>query len=170
MKSNIALMGYMGTGKTTIGKALAIKLGKNYIEMDAEIEKTAGKSIPLIFKEDGEIRFRELEIATAKQLAQMQNVVISCGGGVVVNRINIDYFKQTSEIILLTASEETILHRIMNDGQEKRPVIDKPDPINEIRKVLKIRRPLYEASTNIHIDTTNKSVDQIIDEIITQLN
>jgi shikimate kinase len=169
MKTNIALIGYMGTGKTTIGKALATKLGKNYIEMDAEIERIAGKTIPLIFKEDGEIRFRELEIATAKQLAQKQNAVISCGGGVVVNRINIDYFKETSEIVLLTASEEIILERIMQDGQQNRPVIDKPDPINEIRKVLTIRKPLYEASSNIQIDTTNKSVDKIINEIVTKL-
>ena len=81
MKNSIALIGFMGTGKTAVGQALAEKLGKEFIETDALIEKKAGKSIPEIFRQDGEIVFRELEIAVIKAIAGKENVVIAGGGG-----------------------------------------------------------------------------------------
>lgn len=166
MKTNIALVGYMGTGKTTVGKALAKKLKKEFVEMDQVIEQKAHKPIPQIFAEEGEIAFRELEMAVAKSLAKESNTVFSCGGGIVLNKLNLDYLRQSSEIILLLATEEVIVSRIMKDGQAKRPVIDKPDPLGEIRKVLQFRRPFYEAATEKRIDTSNKTVDQIVVEII----
>ncbi|MHA1291331.1 MAG: shikimate kinase [Promethearchaeota archaeon] len=170
-KDSIALIGFMATGKTTIGKILAEKLGKDYkfIEMDQLIVEEAGKSIPEIFKEDGEIRFREYEIAICKRVSQMHKVIISCGGGVVLNKINIDYLKQNCFIILLKATAEEIYKRAMKDGKETRPVIDKEDPEAEINRVLTFRKPFYEAAAEITVDTTNKSIENIIKEILEHL-
>src|SRR4030042_3993286 len=115
MKTSIALIGFMGTGKTVVGKVLAKKLAKEFIELDAIIEKKAGRSIPEIFRQDGEIRFRELEIEAVRTVANKKNVVIACGGGIVLNTINIDRLRKGSVIICLTASPAVILRRTAAD-------------------------------------------------------
>jgi shikimate kinase len=166
MKSNIALIGFMATGKTTIGRMLAERLNKNFIELDKLIEEKAGKPIPKIFSEDGEIRFRELEMSVCKEMSNKTDLVISTGGGVILNKLNIDYLKISSEIILLEASPEEILGRIMKEGKEKRPMIDKPDPKGEMMKLLEFRAPFYAAATNLKITTTGKSIGQIVDDIL----
>jgi len=167
-KDSIALIGFMATGKTAVGQKLAKKLGNNYrfIETDQLIIKEAGKSIPRIFAEDGEIRFREYEIEACKTASQQHKVIISCGGGIVLNKINIDYLRQNSHIVLLQATAEEIYKRAMKDGQETRPVIDKEDPKVEIEKVLVFRKPFYEAAAEIIIETTGKDIDEIVKEIV----
>ncbi len=171
-KHSIALIGFMGTGKTVVGKNLANKLDKDYkfIETDEIIEEMAGKSIPEIFKEDGEIRFRELEIAACKKVSQLKNVIVSCGGGVDLNKINIDYIKQDFHIVLLIATPEEILKRIMKEGEKKRPLLDRPDPMKEIKALLKFRSSFYGAHAIFTVDTTSKSIDEIVSEIIIKIS
>ena len=171
-KNSIALIGFMATGKTIVGQTLADALGDNYrfVETDQIIIEDAGKSIPEIFAEDGEIRFREYEIAACKKAAKFSNVIISCGGGVVLNKINIDYLKENCYIVLLNASAKEIYKRAMKDGQETRPVIDKEDPEAEIKKVLDFRKPFYEAAAEIIIETTGKKIEDIVTEIISKTN
>ncbi len=170
-KNSIALIGFMATGKTSVGRKLAENLGDNYkfIEMDKIIVEKAGKSIPDIFSEDGEIRFREYEIAVCKELSNYEHVIISCGGGVVLNKINIDYLKKNCLIVLLEASAEDIFQRAMKDGKETRPVINKEDPKKEIEKVLEFREPFYEAAADIIIDTSKKSIEEIANQIINKI-
>ena len=168
-KPSIALIGFMATGKTSVGEALAKKLNYKFIETDKVIEEEAGKSIPKIFAEDGEVLFREYEIAACKKVSQYNSYVISCGGGAVLNKINIDYLRKKCHIVLLTASIEEIYSRIMKDGKETRPVINKHEPKKEIREVLKFREPFYKAAAEIIIDTTGKPFDEIIEEIITKI-
>jgi shikimate kinase len=167
-KDSIALIGFMATGKTTVGQKLAEKIGNNYrfIETDQIIIEEAGKSIPRIFAEDGEISFREYEIEACKKASKLKNVIISCGGGIVLNKINIDYLKQNCHIVLLQATAEEIYKRAMKDGQETRPVIDKEDPKMEIEKVLSFRKPFYEAAAEIIIETTGKEIDEIVKQIV----
>ena len=167
-KDSIALIGFMATGKTMVGNALADALGDNYrfIETDQIIIEDAGKSIPEIFAEDGEIRFREYEIAACKKASTYENVIISCGGGIVLNKINIDFLRRNSHIVLLQATSEEIYKRAMKDGKETRPVIDKEDPKSEIEKVLNFRKPFYEAAAEIIIKTTGKKIEEIVKEII----
>lgn len=167
-KQNIALIGFMATGKTSVGRILTERLGKDYkfIEMDEMIADEAGKSIPDIFHEDGEIRFREYEIAICKKVAQMEKVVISCGGGVILNKINIDFLKQTSHIVLLQASADEIYERALKDKVETRPVIDKEDPRAEIDSVLKFREPFYAAAAEITVNTEGKTIDEISEQIL----
>ena len=168
VKDSIALIGFMATGKSTVGKALKEYIGKDYrfIETDQLIVEMAGKPIPRIFSEDGEVKFREYEIEACKKAANLEKVVISCGGGIVLNKANIENLKKTCHIVLLTANSKEIYDRIMKDGKETRPVIDKDDPMIEIESALKQREPFYNISAEIIINTTDKTIDEIIGEII----
>ena len=168
-KDSIALIGFMATGKSTVGKALKECLGKDYkfIETDQIVIEMAGKSIPKIFSEDGEAKFREYELKACKKAAQLTKSVISCGGGVVLNKVNIETLKQTCHMVLLTASLEEIYNRAIKDGKENRPIIDKNDPYKEIERILLYRKPYYNSAAEITIDTTNKSIEIIVKEILT---
>ena len=128
-KDSIALIGFMATGKSTVGKALKECLGKDYkfIETDQIIIKMAGKSIPKIFEEDGEAKFREYEIEACRKAVRLSKSIISCGGGVVLNESNIEILKKTCHMVLLTATPEVIYNRAMKEGKENRPVINKKD-------------------------------------------
>jgi shikimate kinase len=171
-KNSIALIGFMCTGKSTVGRILAKTLGKEYrfVETDEIIEDLANKSIPNIFSEDGELKFREYEIEACKQVSTYNKVVISCGGGVVLNKINIDYLKRNSSIVLLEAIPEIIYKRAMKDGKETRPVINKEDVREEIKKKLHFREPFYRTAADIIINTSNKSIKYIVNEIIRKTN
>ena len=168
MKSSIALIGFMGTGKTTVGKALAEKLGKEFIEMDALIEEKAGKAIPDIFRDDGEIGFRELEIEVAKEVARRKNAVIACGGGVVLNKINIDRLIQEAIVVYLTAKPEIILKRTSVDATN-RPLLKTPDKISRIKELLRFRKPFYERAADIEIDTSSLDINAVVEQIVDKL-
>ena len=165
MKSSIALIGFMGTGKTVVGKMLAEKLHKEFIELDAEIEKKAGKSIPDIFREGGEIRFRELEIEVTGEITGKKNAVIACGGGIVLNTINIFRLKQECVIVCLTASPEVILKRISGD-KNNRPLLTVADRKKQIKELLDFRRPFYERAAEITIDTSGIDAPGVVKKII----
>ncbi|MFH1169598.1 MAG: shikimate kinase [Chloroflexota bacterium] len=166
MKNSIALIGFMGVGKTSVAKALAAKLGKEFIEMDAIIEQKAGKSIAEMFQQDGEIAFRELEIAVAKEVSQKQNAVIACGGGVVLNRINIDRLKQECIIVYLAAAPAVILQRT---SEGDRPLLRTPDRAFAIRKLLEFRQPFYERAADIEIDTSGMDADSVAEQIMSRI-
>jgi len=168
MKTNVALIGFMGVGKTAVGQALAEKLNKEFVELDSLIEHKAGKSIPDIFQQDGEIAFRELEIEVTKEVAKGKNLIIACGGGVVLNKINIDRLRNESRIVYLTASPGIILKRILNDGEE-RPLLKTPDKAREIQELLKFRKPFYERAADIKINTSKLDTDSVAEQIISKL-
>jgi len=167
MKSSIALIGFMGAGKTAVGKALAEKLNKKFVEMDALIEQKAGKSIPEIFQQGGEIAFRELEIEVTKEVSQGKNQVIACGGGVVLNKINIDRLKKGAVLVYLTASPEVILKRISSGGEE-RPLLKTDDKAAVVQEMLSFRKPFYERAADITIDTSQLDIDAVVEQIITK--
>ncbi len=158
---NIVLIGFMGTGKSLVAPLIARKLNMEHIEMDELIEKKAGKSIEEIFKDDGEIVFREYEIAVARELRNIENVVISCGGGVVMNKIIIDYLKLDGVVVGMFADFETSFKRVAGDL---------PRPLFKDRKVAEklynLRKPLYEFYADKKISTDNKSVGEVAEEII----
>ena len=168
MKSSIALIGFMGTGKTAVGRSLAEKLGKEFFELDPLIEQKAGKTIPEIFGQDGEITFRELEIAVTQEVAERKNVVIACGGGVVLNKINIDRLKKEAVIVYLTASPRIILERTSNDAEE-RPLLKVANPVLAIQQLLRFRKPFYERAADITINTSKLDIDSVVKQIITKI-
>jgi shikimate kinase len=165
MKTSVALTGFMGTGKTAVGRILAEKLGKEFIELDALIEKKAGKSIPEIFADEGEIRFRELEIETVAELEGRKNTVIACGGGVVLNTINVLRLKKECVIVCLTASPRVILKRTSED-KDSRPLLAVADREKQIKELLRYRRPFYEKSADFSVNTSILSVGSVAGKII----
>lgn len=168
MKTNIALVGFMGTGKTAVGQILAKKLRLKFIETDAVIEKKTGKSIPQIFNEIGETGFRELEIEVTKEVSRKQHTVIACGGGLVLNRINIDRLRQSAVIVNLTASPATTLKRITKQvGQ--RPLLDVADPLSTIREMIRFRKPFYERASDLNINTSRFTPEAVATEIIRRI-
>jgi shikimate kinase len=165
---NITLIGFMGTGKTAIGQLLAERLGRKFIELDRLIEQKAGKTIPEIFRQDGEIAFRELEIAATKEVASEKDVVIACGGGIVLNKINIDRLRETGVIVYLTAPPGVILKRTSGEAGQ-RPLLEVDNPTQTIRELLKFRRPFYERAADITIDTSKLDAQAVAEQVITRL-
>ncbi|MFA5629634.1 MAG: shikimate kinase [Dehalococcoidales bacterium] len=169
MKTNIALIGFMATGKTTIARAIAEKLGKTLVEMDVLIEQKAGKSIPAIFEDDGESAFRQLEIDTIKEVSQGENLVIACGGGVVLNRINIDRLKKNAVIVLLTVSFDVIEKRVAASTSVRPLLAESRDKAQAIKELMAFRQPFYERAADITVDSSNSSIEATADLIINKV-
>lgn len=168
MKTSIALIGFMGAGKSAVGKVLAKRLEKTFIEVDSSIERKAGKSIPRIFKENGEIGFRELEIKVIKEIAASKNQIISCGGGAVLNRINIERLKQDSVIVWLKVSPSVVFRRTGLDVYT-RPLLGGIQGSEDIRHLLNFRRPFYESSADFAVNTSKLSIDRVVNLILDKL-
>ncbi len=168
MKTNIALIGFMGVGKTAVGQLLAKKLDRKFIEMDALIEQQAGKPIPEVFRQVGEIAFRELEIEVTKQIAREKYSVIACGGGIVLNKINIDRLREGAIIVYLIASPGVILRRVASE-EGQRPLLEVDNPTLTIRELLKFRRPFYERAADIKINTSKLDIASVAEQIISKL-
>ena len=168
MKRNIALTGFMGSGKSAVGKVLAGRLGRRFVELDDVIEEMAGKSIPDIFRQDGEIAFRELEIEATGRVSKGSDLVIACGGGIVLNMINIDRLRETSRIVYLTASPGVILKRVSSE-EGQRPLLEVDNPTLTIGELLKFRRPFYERAADLRISTSRLSTDSVAERIISRL-
>jgi 3-dehydroquinate synthase len=160
----IVLTGFMGTGKTSIGREISRKLGYRFIDTDALIEEREGSAIPVIFKEKGEDYFRSLEQEVIEVVSKEDNVVIATGGGVIKNRRNVENLRRMGIIIWLKASPEIILKRVMTEGG-KRPLLEVEEPLKEINKLLKERIGLYEQG-DTSIDTDYITPEEAADEII----
>jgi shikimate kinase len=168
MKTNIALIGFMGVGKSAVANVLAGRLKKTRIETDLLVVQKAGKTIPQIFREEGEIAFREKEIEVIKEVAGGQNQVIACGGGVVLNKINIDRLRQTSTIVWLTATPDTIFKRIAPQA-DNRPLLREKKTLVDIRTLLRFRLPFYGRAADIKIATDGLDIESIATLIIERM-
>ena len=166
MKSNIIITGFMGTGKSVVAKELARKLKMEYIDTDQVIEGRQGMSIADIFAGHGENYFREQEDKLVKELSQKENMVIATGGGTLLSSNNAGILNQTREIICLYADSLTIYNRV--NKKNNRPLLKGENILNEINRLLEERNKVYNNFT-IKIDTTNLSVQEVVDKIITLL-
>jgi shikimate kinase len=158
----------MGTGKTAVGKLLAEKLNRKFLELDWIIEEQAGKSIPDIFEQGGEIAFRELEIEATKKVSREKNAVIACGGGIVLNKINTDRLRENGRTVYLTASPQVILKRVAAE-KGQRPLLEVEDQLKTIREMLKYRNPFYERAADITINTSRLGIEAVAERIIEKL-
>jgi len=165
---NVVLIGYRGTGKSTVGKAVAARLGRQIVSTDREIVRRAGSSIPAIVAAHGWDYFRDLESAVCQELAGGDNLVIDTGGGAILRQANVDVFKRNGRLIWLTASVETIAHRIGSDTQ--RPSLTgTKSHVDEIRDVLAERTPKYRAAADLTIATDGRTIDELIATILQSL-
>lgn len=162
-KRNIVLFGFMGTGKTSVGMALASKLGMEFVDMDSIIEVRQKKSISKIFSEKGEPYFRRLERELVQELSAKKGLIIATGGGVVLDKENISDYGKTGTNICLTAKPEVIMKRV--EADTARPLLKGDDRMQKIKKILADRKELY-ASVQNQIDTSDLSVEQVVENII----
>jgi shikimate kinase len=160
---NIVLTGFMGTGKTAVGKELARRLDVPLVDIDTEIEKAERMTINDIFKQRGESGFRAIETGMIKKISQRGNIVISTGGGAVLKDENMDALRKSGIIICLMASSGTILQRVGNSSE--RPLLQGENPSLKIKELLHFRKPFYDKA-DIIIDTENRTPLQIAEEII----
>ena len=161
---NIVLIGFMGSGKSTISAELNKEYGMEIIEMDQVIADREGMSISEIFEVHGEEYFRNLETELLRELQNRKGVVISCGGGVPMRDENVVEMKKNGKVILLTASPETILDRVKNSHD--RPLLENNKNVDFISELMEKRRSKYEAAADIVIQTDGKSAFEICEEII----
>lgn len=159
---NIVLTGFMGTGKSTVGRLLAKRLAFTFLDLDELIEKEAGMPVKEIFSAHGEDRFRELESEAIKRLssgALGDRLVVSTGGGAVIKQENRSYLKSWGRIICLTASNEEILKRVGN--RPERPLLFGPDREEKMAKLLAERREAY-GDCDLEIDTTELKPEEVV--------
>lgn len=160
---NVVLIGFMGTGKTSVGKLLAYRLGKSFIDIDKRIEKEMGISIPEIFAKYGEGFFRAKEHEVVTRIAQYKNAVIATGGGVVLNPSNIECLRQKGVIFCLTADPDVILER--TGRRPTRPLLQCENPRQVIVDLLEKRQPFYDQA-DYQVDSSVLTPYQVTEEII----
>jgi shikimate kinase len=162
---NIVLIGYRGTGKSTVGKLLAARLGRELVSTDAEIIKRAKRTIPEIVTQEGWEYFRNLESDVCRELASRDKLVIDTGGGAILRTQNVEALKRNGTVFWLTASVETIEKRIGDDDQ--RPSLTGAKSfVDEIQDVLRERTPNYQAAADHTIATDDRSINQLVETLL----
>jgi shikimate kinase len=165
---NVVLIGYRGTGKSTVGKLVAARLGRPIVSTDQEIVRRAGSAIPDIVAAHGWDYFRDLESQVCQELAGRDNLVIDTGGGAILRQKNVDVLRSNGRLIWLTASVETIAARIGRDTQRPSLTGTKTH-VEEIREVLSERVPKYQAAADFSIATDDRSIDELATTILQHL-
>jgi 3-dehydroquinate synthase len=166
-KTNIFLVGLMGSGKTTIGRALAKRLGKRFVDADHEIEARTGASIPLIFEIEGEASFREREADVIRDLTAEEGIVLATGGGAVLNADSRAFLKSRGTVVYLSASTASIMQRTSHD--KNRPLLQTADPKARIEELSRQRSPLYQEVADIIIETGRPNVQSVVQNVLAQL-
>ena len=161
---HIVLVGLPGVGKTTVGRGVAERLGRPFVDFDSEIERREGATVRRIFKVRGERYFRALERALTAELAGVEPMVLAPGGGWVKDPVNMALLRPPSRIILLTAKPETALAR-MGAESAARPLMDHPDPLATIRELGEARRQAYESADAV-VDTEVLDLQDVIARVI----
>lgn len=160
---NLVLTGFMGTGKSTVGRLLAARMERPFVDMDEEIELRAGLSIREIFATQGENAFRQRERSLCRQLAQTEGLVIATGGGTLVDDYNRRLMAEAGLIVCLNTEPEVLLERLKNDMT--RPLLQAPDPELRLRELLAARAEAYAALPH-HVDNTYLSTDETVEAVI----
>ncbi len=161
--SNIVLIGFMGTGKTSVGMQLAEMLSMTFVDTDDVIEKDSKMSIPRIFSEIGEDHFRDLESRAVEKTSRLRRHVIATGGGAVIREQNVQNLRKTGVLFCLDAAPEVIFQRVAQ--YDHRPLLQVDDPIGRIHEMLRYREPFY-ARADHRIDTSGLTVKEAADRIV----
>ena len=160
---NLVLVGFMGSGKTVVGKNVSRRIGYSFLDTDHFIEKELGCTIADIFSEKGEAHFRRLEASLAERLDQVDNYVISTGGGILTTPGNLDRLRRAGVVVFLKADPEGIYKRLQRDT--KRPMLREGDLRETMERLLAERMPLYHQS-DIVVETKGKGINRVAGEII----
>lgn len=161
-QGNIALIGFMAVGKSTVGRNLAKRLHRRFVDLDRAIEKRAGLKVREIFEQKGETQFRELEKQTLADVLRLPKQVIATGGGVILDAENLGMLQEQSLLVCLTASIDTILARV--GSGTKRPLLKGPNRRERIEELLAQRADKY-AQAHVTVDTSALTLEQVVERI-----
>ena len=164
---NIVLIGFMGAGKSSVSEYLSAVFAMKGVEMDQVIANREQMSIPDIFDAYGEEYFRDRETELLVEMQSHRNTVISCGGGAALRERNVEEMKKNGRVVLLTASPETVYERVKDN--DDRPVLNGRKNVKGISELMEQRREKYEAAADIVINTDNKTVLQVCEELVQRL-
>ena len=168
---NIFLIGYRCTGKTTVGRAVATRLGMRFVDADDYLVGKAGKTIKQMFAEDGEKAFRDLEEKCLAELAEHDNQVVAAGGGAVLRQSNVNCMKKAGRVVLLEADAGTIYARITGDPKTdaQRPSLTNKPQYDEIVHLLEYRKPFYHAAAELVLDSSKLSPEELVERIVSAI-
>ncbi len=169
---NLALIGYRGTGKTTVAALVARRLGWNWVDLDVELERAAGQSIAEIFAASGEAAFRASETQTLQRYAAQDRTVLATGGGVVLKPRNRELLAGMTAVVWLQAPADVLWQRIQADTatQARRPNLTSGGGLTEVEQLLASREPLYRQCATLEVDTEERSPEELAAEIIARLS
>lgn len=167
----VTLIGYRGCGKSSVGKELAEKLSWDFSDADEELERRAGKTIREIFAQDGEPVFRDLEEDVLADLVGRNRLVLAAGGGAVMRESTRNRVRQAGPVVWLTAAAETLYERIYKDDTtgERRPDLTDRGGLEEVQTLLAEREPVYREAATLVLDTEDKKLSEIVDELYERL-
>lgn len=160
---NLTLIGFMGSGKSAVGRLAAAQLGFDFLDTDERIESAAGMSIPEIFQREGEAGFREWERRIVRSLAGLSRTVIATGGGLPTYDDHLERLKEHSLVVCLWASPETLYQRVRH--HDHRPLLQTADPLARIRELLARREPWYRQA-DVLIQTEQRSVREVAAQVV----
>jgi len=165
-EKHIVLVGLPGVGKTTVGRAVAKRLGREFVDLDTLIERSFGKSISQIFRDDGEAVFRAAEARVAGEVAEMAPVVLAPGGGWVLNSAAVAHLLEASRIIYLRVSPDAAIRR-MGRGIDRRPLLSgATDPFKAMRELHEVRKPVYERYAAMTVETGGIERSTVIAKVV----
>ena len=167
LPTTVSLVGMPGSGKTTVGRAVAERLALRFVDCDNAIEARAGRSIAALFERDGEAAFRELESTLLRELVSVPGTLVSTGGGVVLSRENRELLRTQTRCVYLRASHELLWRRLRRD--RRRPLLRVADPEARLREMSAAREPLYEETATIVIDTQALTFDRLVDAVVRRI-
>jgi shikimate kinase len=163
-QTNIFLVGMPGAGKTTVGRALARRMGKTFHDSDHEIEARTGVAVRVIFEIEGEAGFRKREADIIDRMTSMENVVLATGGGAILDPLNREHLKTRGFVLYLHAQPRELWHRTRRDSS--RPLLQGADPRTRLEQLYAVRDPLYREAADLVIDTGRQSANSLVSELI----
>jgi shikimate kinase len=164
---NVFLVGPMGSGKSAVGRQLASRLGLEFLDSDAEIEARTGVDIPYIFEKEGEAGFRERERDVIDALTGQARVLVSTGGGAVLDPANRERLRSRGRVVYLRTSVKQQFARTRRSGH--RPLLSNEDPHGTLERLMEVRAPLYEQTADLVVDTDGRKVASVVEEIVRRL-
>ena len=166
VRHNVVLVGFMGSGKSSIGRLLATRLRFQFVDTDQIVVQRSGIEIPAIFAQHGETHFRDLESSVLASLAHLERCVIATGGGIVIRERNRELLRGLGFVVALSAREEVILERVSRNA--RRPLLQTADPSATVREMLAARQPWYDAAATLTVDTSNLGHAEVADVIVAE--
>lgn len=163
---NIVLIGLMGSGKTTVGRLLAARLGRPFVDTDDVVARDTGRSVPDVFATEGERAFRAHEAAAVRHVSALRGQVVAVGGGAITDPYSVTALRSTGDLVLLDAMASVLARRVELEGVEGRPLLSSEDTVTRLAALQDARRSAYQAAAAFTVDTSARTPDEVVEEVL----